>query len=139
MSRFLTPLDIREKDEFEGTFELLAPLVYISDLLDDVITVPAGFITDFASVPRLPFAYLVVGGKGNKAAVVHDWLYSGGLTVTREQADKVFAEALAASGYGALVRGLMYSGVRLGGASHWEGPNQPQPAHVAIQMDQYLA
>lgn len=41
-----------------------------------VIHVPHGFVTNFASVPRLPFAYLLYGGKGNRAAVVHDYLYA---------------------------------------------------------------
>lgn len=122
-------------DEFEDIHVLLEPLVYECALLDCTITVPKDFKTDFASVPRLPFAYMVVGGKGKRAAVIHDFLYSGGLEVERDLADKVFAEALSASGYGALVVNLMYAGVRVGGASHFNGPNVPQEPHVAAQME----
>lgn len=138
MSAFLTKLQAEEVDELEGVDRLLAPLVYQSDRLNAQIIVPTDFKTDYASVPRLPFAYMVVGGKGRRAAVIHDWLYSGGMVngkaVSRVEADGVFAEALEASGYGWLVRTLMYSGVRLGGAPHFNGPNLPQAAHVERQL-----
>lgn len=134
MSRFLTDLAVRLVDEFDEIWQLTQPLAYESDRLGAIV-VPQDFKTDFASVPRLPLAYLVVGGKGKRAAVVHDWLYSGGQKVDRKTADQVFAEALAASGYGGLVRGLMYAGVRLGGGSHFDAPNVPQPPHVEIQME----
>lgn len=139
MSGFRSDLDARLVDEQAGTDRLLAPLVYCSDLCHALVIVPAGFVTDYASVPRLPFAYMVVGGKGKRAAVIHDWLYSGGMVGTwrldRKQADQVFAEALEASGYGRVVVGLMYAGVRLGGGFCWKAPNQPQPAHVAARME----
>ena len=41
-----------------------------------LITLPRGFVTDYDSVPRLPLAYWLLGGKRHKAAVVHDFLYS---------------------------------------------------------------
>lgn len=130
----------RMVDELAGTDRLIAPLVYYSKLLGCEIVVPAGFVTDYASVPRLPLVYLVVGGKGQRAAVVHDWLYSGGLVngraLTRKEADQVFAEALAASGYGATVKSLMYAGVRLGGAPHFTKPNLPQEPSVERLMEQ---
>lgn len=128
-SAFLTPLDTRLVDEFADTHQLLAPLVYYSELLQREVTVAAGFVTDFASVPRLPFAYMVVGGKGKRAACLHDWLYSGA-AADRKSADRVFAEALRACGYGRLVENLMYAGVRFGGGSHYTEPNNPQPPHV---------
>ena len=52
ISSFLLPLKIEEN---EGKWTLLAPLKYRSELLERVITVPKGFITDLASVPRIPF------------------------------------------------------------------------------------
>lgn len=140
MSHFSTTLQTELVDEFDNIHRLLAPLVYWSDLLGCAVTVPKGFRTDFASTPRLPFAYLVVGGKGDRAAVVHDFLYSGGMLpsgriVCRHEADLVLREALAASGYGWLVQNLMYAGVRVGGESHFTGPNVPQPEHVAAAMN----
>lgn len=57
------------------------------------ITVPVGFVTDFASVPRLPLTYLIAGNTGHWAATVHDLLYRWGV-VSRKDADIVFKEAL---------------------------------------------
>ena len=39
------------------------------------VTVPAGFVTDLASVPRLLWAIVPRDGLHNGAAVVHDFLY----------------------------------------------------------------
>lgn len=140
MSRFLTSLDVRDEDEFAGTWRLLAPLRYESDVIGRTVTVPADFITDFASVPRLPIIYLAQGGKGQKAAVVHDWLYNS-QEVPREQADDVLREALKLCGYSGFTAGLFWSAVRLGGGSHWKAPNLPQEKHVdaAMQANQAIA
>lgn len=134
MARFLSDLDTRLLDEQANLHRLLAPLVYESDLLAETLSVPVGFETDFASVPRLPLAYLMVGGKGCRAAVVHDFLYRDGSppgpvrafrnarmgdTPARLVADRVFREALAACGYGVFTRSLMYAGVRLGGGGYF--------------------
>jgi hypothetical protein len=129
VSSFLTTLDCRETNEFGGLWTLLAPLAYDSDLLGRIVTVPAGFVTDFASVPRLPIFYLAEGGKGNKAAVVHDWLYSS-QAVDRKTADQVLREALICSGYSRATAAVFYAAVRIGGGSHWTAPNNPQPAQV---------
>ena len=40
-----------------------------------IITVPAGFITDFASSPRIFWPIVSPWGKWGKAAIVHDLLY----------------------------------------------------------------
>jgi hypothetical protein len=121
-------------DEIEDIHVLLAPLVYFSALLGMTITVPAGFRTDFASVPRIVGAYLLFGGKGKRAAVIHDWAYSGGLNVDRATADLIFREALQASGYSAFTVWAMYQGVRIGGESHFNAPNLPQQQDVAAEM-----
>lgn len=122
-------------DEIADVHVLLQPLVYWSDVLGRKVRVPKGFRTDFASVPRIVGAYLMFGGKGKRASVVHDYLYSGGLAVSRISADKVFREALVATGYNSFTVAAMYAGVRLGGASHFTGPSVPQDAHVAAQME----
>jgi hypothetical protein len=138
VARWLSRLQAEDVDELAGIDRLLAPLGFYSQILDCEIWAPADFRTDYASVPRLPFAYLVVGGKGRKAAVIHDWLYSGGLVngrrLTRKECDQVFAEALKATGYGWTVESLMYAGVRAGGGSHFVKDNVPQLAHVEALM-----
>lgn len=138
VARWLSTLRAEEVDEIAGIDRLLAPLGYYSALLGCEVWAPADFLTDYASVPRLPLAYLVVGGKGRKAAVIHDWLYSGGLVngrrLSRKECDMVLAEALKATGYGAIVEKLMYGGVRFGGSSHFEQDNVPQLPHVEALM-----
>lgn len=133
MSSFIGEVDLRILDDPGELFAVINDFAFQSDSLG-LIPVPAGFVTDLASVPRLPFAYLIVGGKGKKAAVVHDWLYST-RKCTRAQADEVFREALAASGYGGAVQGLMWSGVRVGGWVPWSRPNVPQEPEVAALME----
>ena len=74
MAKFITDLDAREltrdtSTDKRGTRRLLAPLVYESDIMDGKwITVPQGFVTDYASVPRIPVTYLLAGGCANAAA-----------------------------------------------------------------------
>jgi hypothetical protein len=137
-SRFTTPLEVRKaaKDnshDKRGTWKLLAPLAYESVLLGRTVIVPAGFVTDFASVPRLPVAFLLAGNCGHEAAVVHDWLYTSH-EVDRATADAVFREALRADGDPAWRAWLMWAGVRVGGAGPYELTGQAQPAHVEVLL-----
>lgn len=134
---FLTPLDLRRIEDKSrdqrGTWRLLAPLVYRSKVAGITITAPKGFVTDLASVPRLPFAYLLTGGIGHAAAVVHDALYTTHVT-TRKTADEVFYEALLVLGIPKWQAWLMYAGVRVGGRSSWKaaGPQQTVLPHTQI-------
>lgn len=127
-ARFLT--DLKTVQALGSTTVVLsAPLVFDSDVLGYRVTVPAGFPTDFASVPRLPFAYLLFGGDvgDNAAATVHDFLYGLG-TVPRATCDAVFREAMQAEGVAGWRRWPMWLGVRLFGRSHYGGaPAQPAP------------
>ncbi|MFM0626911.1 DUF1353 domain-containing protein [Paraburkholderia xenovorans] len=75
-----------------GTWRLTAPLVYKSDVAKLTFTVPAGFETDFASVPRTPVAFLPTADSAHEASAVHDWLYSE-RAVARDVADAVLREA----------------------------------------------
>lgn len=119
--RFLTSLHVRRASDGEaGAWELTSALIYSSNVLPKVIIVPAGFRTDFASVPRLPLAYWLFGNAADEAAVIHDWLYTNNVGgVTRKQADEVFAEASKVLGIKGWRRGPMWLGVRLFGGSHW--------------------
>lgn len=82
------------------------------------IEVPAGFITDGASVPRLFWSLFSPTGSYLGAAVVHDWLYKAKVT-TRKEADSIFLAAMKAAGVGFVTRSLVYSAVRAGGWSAW--------------------
>jgi hypothetical protein len=100
----------------DAMFELVSP--FIVQLDEDEVIVPTGFKTDFASVPRLPIVYLTLGGLGDEAAVLHDYLYSRAM-YPREDCDMYFYLALRESGIGYLAAKAMYLGVRVGGAGHY--------------------
>jgi hypothetical protein len=93
---------------------LSSPLVYHSDVAKQIIVAPFGFSTDFASVPRMPLAYLLFGGVATEPAVIHDYLYAtGGLP--RHMADAVLLEAMKTIGVPAWRRWPMWAAVRLAG------------------------
>jgi hypothetical protein len=121
MSRFLTPLRAEKSGQF---WTILQPLIYESDLLQKVIVVPEGVVTDFASVPRLPLMFLLTAESAHEAAVIHDYLYSK-QDVPRSLADAVFREAMGASGEPGWRSWLMWAGVRAGGWLAWNN-KQPQ-------------
>ncbi len=75
----------------EKQWILLEPLIYRSSKLG-LIAVDQGLQTDFASVPRIPIAYLVAGGRANSSATLHDYLYETH-QFTRLQADNLIFEA----------------------------------------------
>jgi hypothetical protein len=87
---------------------------------DVTITVPKGFVTDFASIPQAFWsAGLSPNGKYSKAAIVHDYLYwTQGCT--RKQADNILMIAMKESGVDVATRTAIYEGVRLGGDAAWE-------------------
>ncbi len=116
MSKFLTELETNLIND-DTVWVLDKPLVYQSDLLNTVITVPEGFQTDFASVPRVPIAYGMFAGRAHREAVVHDYLYrtDSDPLVSRKQADDVFYESMKMRGKSFFVRWCMWAGVRLGG------------------------
>ena len=61
---------------------------------DEIIKIEKGFITDFASIPRL--FWTIIGhptGVYGKAAVVHDYLYATQI-MTRRRSDAIFLEAM---------------------------------------------
>lgn len=123
MAKFLTPLITEEIDDDKAF--LIQPLVYQSDILDGQVTVPAKFVTDFASVPRLPLAFWLCGGRAKMEAVLHDWIYQTH-PCDRKTADNVLLEAMEARGeISPPIRELIFLGVRLGGfLAYRSGPKR---------------
>ena len=76
------------------------------------VTVPSGFVTDGASVPRLFWSFFNPAGELFEAAIVHDYLYAGRIG-TKKQADRLFYEI--AKQYRARRAYLAYLAVKLGG------------------------
>lgn len=119
MSRFVTPLRVEKTHEKtaqgRALWKLLDPLVYESDYLSATITVTAGFVTDFATVPRfLPIAWWLAGDTAHGAAAVHDYLYVS-RCVSKHDADRVFYEAMCLNGEPGWRRWLMWKAVSVFG------------------------
>ena len=81
--------------------------------------VPAGFVTDFASIPRLFWRVLPPTGSYGKAAVIHDYLYRTG-AFTRSICDGIFLEAMCELGVPGWKRRVMFRAVRLFGGSSYQ-------------------
>lgn len=105
-------------------WELTEPLKYVSPYYGRLIEVPTGFRTDFASVPRLPFCYLVAGNTAHEAATLHDFLYQVHI-VSREMADHILLEAMGPTNVAPWRRQIIFAGVRVGGLSSYNsGPKR---------------
>lgn len=79
-----------------------------------IFTIPAGFRTDFASVPR-PFVWLLPKyGVYTRAAILHDFLVVH-KPVSAVEADRLFNLALKELGTPLIRRWIMWAGVRIGG------------------------
>lgn len=119
MSKFNTSLLINQITDV--VFELTAPLVYESDILKCIITVPVGFQSDGASVPRVPIAYILFGGRAHHESVLHDYLFckDSKPVVPFMQANRVFLEAMKCRNKNWYIRWPMFSGVVIGGHPYY--------------------
>lgn len=104
------------------TWTVVFPLSFHSDVLASTITVPAGFQTDLASVPRFLWAVYPPFGKYTEAAIVHDYLYTW-QPCTRAQADSVLMEGMQTLGVSWLSRQIIYDNVRAFGGCYWNRVN----------------
>lgn len=94
---------------------------YQNDSTKIEVEVPEGFITDFASTPRLLYPIFPPIGKYNKAAMVHDFLYNKNcpLKLTRKQCDQFFLQGMEVLEVPKWKRIAMYLAVRLMGAKRF--------------------
>lgn len=132
MSRF-TELQVEYVDKVRR--KLTKEFTYRDEIWGE-ITVPAGFVTDLASIQKLrliPGLYVLLAKYGNHAAVIHDWLYHDkprldGFRhheprITRREADRTFYRALRAEGIARWRASMFYMGVRLLGRKGWKKTN----------------
>jgi hypothetical protein len=119
---------VLERGIGKDVWRLDAPLLYQSELVG-LISVPEGFETDFASIPRFFHRLLPKNGDYDAAAVVHDWLYATG-DFSKDTADRVFLEAMKCLGVSAWKRTSMYQAVNLFGFAAWNGHRRRQESNV---------
>jgi len=114
---FETTLDTVETEKASGgraVDRLRVPLKWRLSLngKDGIkVTVPAGFETDYASVPRLAWPLFPPRGPWSKAAVIHDYLCSNDVC-SRPLADAIFREIMRELGVPRWRRAVMYVAVR---------------------------
>ena len=119
MSRFTESLVVTPRPDGK-TWIILSDFGYkVGDLgSGDVIDVPIGTYTDFASIPRLLWTVFPRWGKYGNAAVIHDWLYWD-QGRTRKEADDIFLEGMYQLQVPKWTRNTIYYAVRLFGFIAW--------------------
>jgi len=115
MGEFKTKLQVESQGQY---WELISPLIFDSNIYGE-ITVPAGFFTDFASVPRIPIVYAMFGNKSHSSAALHDYLYSGSEDISRKDADNIFLEAMESRNQSKWCRKVMWRAVRWFGGGRY--------------------
>lgn len=112
-------------------WELVEP-VYHQLSCGTEICVPAGYVTDFASVPPVLWSIIPPIGKYNRGALIHDFLYDSqfrqddlGEYEARKFADVEFLKICNRSDpKGKIRHKLMYKMVRIFGLSAWRKAKQ---------------
>jgi hypothetical protein len=90
------------------------------------IEVPAGFLSDGASVPRIFWTLFSPFGEYFGAALIHDWLYTPANRIfSRRSSDDIFLAAMKDAGVPWVRRSLIYRAVRVGGWASFRG-NPPK-------------
>lgn len=121
----LPVVEVREHraDDRGNIYTLLRPITWLG------LTIPAGFESDGASVPRIFWGVVFPSGdnKAMFAAIFHDYIYRTHPPVwDRDEADEVFLHLLLDGGVSALRSYRAYIGVRLFGKSSWNAGGQKQ-------------
>jgi hypothetical protein len=117
MLRFPDPLVLETTGAYK--WRVYLPFAYIRHT-GTRFTVPEGFETDLASIPRMLqwLPHLHPNGRCRRSAVLHDWLYQEKYS-TRQGADLIFREALQAEGLSERTATVYYWAVRLFGGKAW--------------------
>jgi hypothetical protein len=121
MAQFLSKVELEMLGSYK--FKLLNPIVYADSKYTPTsttqIVVPAGFVTDLATIPRLFWSIMPPDGEYAKAAIIHDFLYTNN-TFERYRCDQILEEAMEITGVDLWKRKVIYAAVRLFGASAYK-------------------
>ena len=105
------------------------PLTYRIGVSSASVTVPVGFVTDFASIPQALQAIIRQNGLYILPAVVHDYLYWK-QTCTREQADQIFLLAMLENKVADVHRVAIHAAVRAAGSFAWDDNARERKARM---------
>lgn len=94
-------------------------LTYRIGISQDSITVPVGFVTDFASIPPALQSFIQQNGPSLLPAVVHDYLYWK-QTCTKDQSDQILLLAMVEHKVPEAQRVAIYQAVHYAGIFSWE-------------------
>ena len=134
MSRFTQPLVVvplselrRAAGEDVRRHDARSWVLYTDDFVYEVgaegsgetVAVPRGFVTDFASVPRLLWFFVAPWGRHGPAAVLHDYGYWLQDPPDRRYWDHVFDEAMRVLEVHPWTRRLLFLAVRWFGGFAW--------------------
>lgn len=133
----ITPTLSRDAPKSRRTMTVLDD--WSVSLGDVLLTVPAGFAFDGASIP--PPLWPVIGAPFDpqfiSAALAHDYAYTV-KPVDRKAADVAFRNLLLRDDVGEWRAGLMYRAVRLAGAASWDDSEEDR-AYLAYLKERILA
>jgi len=127
MSNFTEPLIVEYLDnnkwKIRREFSYYTSIPYNNVIVNETknpywITIKEGFVTDFASIPRVFWNIVSPYDKHAKAAVIHDYLYKT-RELPRRICDEIFLEAMEVLGVSWWKRNLMYYIVRVLGKKHY--------------------
>lgn len=119
MNAFLSKLELTPLPDGRN-WELIENFTYCTDAASDgdILTIPQGFITDLASVPRILWNIYPPFGKYTEAAVLHDYGYRTGgnypgatKPYSKRDVDNLFRDAMKICGVGAFSRFVLYQAV----------------------------
>lgn len=82
------------------------------------IKIPKGYLTDFASIPRVFQGIFDAVNDVAPASIAHDWCYSIEL-FERSICDRILYDGLRVNGVGLLRAKTIWSAVRMGGWTSW--------------------
>lgn len=112
---FKNDLIVSDGPETPGRWILFNDLEYVGET--ETWTVPAGYVTDFASVPRALIWLVRPYGAYTRAAVLHDYLITDEIprrSITSRDVDGVFRRVMREAGVRPAVRWTMWAAVRAG-------------------------
>ena len=120
-------VEIQNEDKQGNVYILMEPDGLTVDWRGKRVTVPVGFRSDGASVPRFFWRFVFPPGdtRAMRAAFVHDWIYRTHPDGwTKEEADELFRELLLEDGMPERYARRPYWGVRLFGGDAWHQGGQ---------------